>query len=101
MYAHFDFNQKFDLNNLIFKLNSFLDKNIVINNVFRVHNKAHARFDATLREYKYFLTTKKDVFSSDTKYHFRKKLNFDKISLLAWPARTGLVVSQKALYVTQ
>ena len=69
MYAHFDFDQNFDTNGLIFKLNSFLDKNIVINNVFRVHNKAHARFDATLREYKYFLTTKKDVFNSDTKYH--------------------------------
>ena len=44
-----------------------------------VHNKAHARFDASLREYKYFLTTKKDVFNSDTKYHFTKKLNFDQI----------------------
>ena len=80
MYAHFDFDQNFDANDLIFKLNSFLDKNIVINNVIRVHNKAHARFDATLREYKYFLTTKKDVFSSDTKYHFTKKLDFDQIS---------------------
>ena len=79
MYAHFDFNQKFDVNNLIFKLNSFLDKNIVINNISKVHSKAHARFDASLREYKYFLTTKKDVFSSDTKYHFTKKLNFDQI----------------------
>ena len=79
MYAHFDFDQNFDPNGLIFKLNSFLDKNIVINNIFRVHNKAHARFDATLREYKYFLTTKKDVFNSDTKYHFTKKLNFDQI----------------------
>ena len=79
MYAHFDFNQKFDVNNLIFKLNSFLDKNIVINNISKVHSKAHARFDASLREYKYFLTTKKDVFNSDTKYHFTKKLNFDQI----------------------
>ena len=32
MYAHFDFDKNFDINNLIFKLNSFLDKNIVINN---------------------------------------------------------------------
>ena len=79
MYAHFDFDQNFDANDLIFKLNSFLDKNIVINNISKVHSKAHARFDATLREYKYFLTTKKDVFSSDTKYHFTKKLNFDQI----------------------
>ena len=80
MYAHFDFDKNLDVKNLIFKLNSFLNKNIVINNIFRVHNKAHARFDANLREYKYFLTTKKDVFNSDTKYHFTKKLDFDQIS---------------------
>ena len=80
MYAHFDYDQNFHVNNLIFKLNSFLDKNIVINNIFKVHSEAHARFDAILREYKYFLTTKKDVFNSDTKYHFTKKLDFDQIS---------------------
>jgi len=79
MYAHFDFDQNFDANNLIFKLNSFLDKNIVINNITRVHNEAHARFDACLREYKYFLTSKKDVYNSDTKYYFTKKLDFDEI----------------------
>ena len=80
MYAHFDFDQKFDINNLIFKLNSFLDKYIVINNIFRVHDEAHARFDAYLREYKYFLTTKKDVYNSDIKYYFTKKLDFEQIS---------------------
>ena len=80
MYAHFDYDQNFDVNNLTFKLNSFLDKNIVINNIFRVHSEAHARFDAYLREYKYFLTTKKDVYNSDTKYYFTKKLDFEQIS---------------------
>ena len=80
MFAHFDFEQKFDINNLIFKLNSFLDKYIVVNNIFRVNDEAHARFDAFLREYKYFLTFKKDVYNSDTKYYFIKKLDFDQIS---------------------
>ena len=80
MYAHFDFDKNFDVNNLIFKLNSFLDKYIVINNIFRVHDEAHARFDAYLREYKYFLTTKKDVYNSDIKYYFTKKLDFEQIS---------------------
>jgi len=79
MYAHFDFDQNFDANNLIFKLNSFLDKNIVINNIIRVQDKSHARFDANLREYKYFLTSKKDVYNTDTKYYFTKKLDFDEI----------------------
>ena len=80
MYAHFDFDQNFDPENLIFKLNSFLDKNIVINNILKVHNESHARFDAYLREYKYFLTSKKDVYNSHTKYYFTKKLDFNEIS---------------------
>ena len=80
MYAHFDFDKNFDVDNLIFKINSFLDKNIVINNIYRVHDEAHARFDAYLREYKYFLTFKKDVYNSDTKYYFKKKLDFNEIS---------------------
>ena len=80
MYAHFDFDKNFDINNLIFKLNSFLDNNIVINNIIRVHDLAHARFDARLREYKYFLTFKKDVFNTDLKYYFTKKLDFDEMS---------------------
>ena len=80
MYAHFDFDQSFDTHNLIFKLNSFLKSNIVINNIVRVHCEAHARFDAVMREYKYFLTAKKDVYNTDTKYYFTKKLDFEEIS---------------------
>ena len=80
MFAHFDYSANFEVEKLIFKLNSFLGKNIVINNIKRVHKDAHARFDASLREYKYYLTTKKDVYNSDTKYYFTKKLDLDKIN---------------------
>ena len=80
MFAHFDSDLDFEIKNLIFKLNSFLGKNIVIKNIVRVHDDSHARFDASLREYKYYLTTIKDVYNPDTKYYFTKKLDFQRIN---------------------
>tara|TARA_X000001036_G_C20426398_1_gene703304 strand:+ start:49 stop:801 length:753 start_codon:yes stop_codon:yes gene_type:complete len=79
MFAHFDYHSKIDVGSLVFKLNSFLDKNIVIKNILRVSNDAHARFDAISREYKYFITKAKDVYSSHTKYFFSKNLNMKEI----------------------
>lgn len=80
MFAHFDSDPDFEIKNLIFKLNSFLGKNIVIKDIVRVHDDSHARFDASLREYKYYLTTIKDVYNPDTKYYFTKKLDFQRIN---------------------
>ena len=79
MFAHFDYHLEIDTPNFIFKLNSFLDKNIVIKSINRVLNDAHARFDAISREYKYFITQTKDVYNSQTKYFFSKKLNMVEI----------------------
>ena len=79
MFAHFDFDQNFDQNNLIFKLNSFLGKNIVIKDILEVSKNAHARFDAILREYKYYITMVKDVYNFDTKFYFSKELDLKKI----------------------
>ena len=79
MFAHFDFDQNFDNNNLIFKLNSFLGKNIVIKDIREVSKNAHARFDARLRQYRYFITKVKDVYNGDKKFYFSKKLNLNEI----------------------
>lgn len=64
MYAHFDFHQELP-NNIILHLNSFLPKEIKILNIYNVHNKAHARFDAISRTYKYFLSLGKNPFYYD------------------------------------
>ena len=79
MFAHFDYHLVIDIPNLIFKLNSFLGKNIVVKYIHSVSNDAHARFDAISREYKYFITQTKDVYNSQTKYFFSKKLNMNEI----------------------
>ena len=62
--AHFDSNSE-DLNNsdkLIYKLNSFLPKDISVNSIRKVHPDSNARFSAISRTYKYYITRIKDPF---------------------------------------
>ncbi len=69
MIAHFDWiGEDFGETELTKKLNSFLPHDIVINSIHEVSADAHARFSATSRTYKYYLTTDKDIFCGDTKY---------------------------------
>jgi tRNA pseudouridine38-40 synthase len=60
-YAHFDFDIE-DKEDLIQKLNYALPSRIAIHDIIKVHNNAHARFDATEREYTYQIHFYKDVF---------------------------------------
>jgi len=62
--AHFDSNRA-DLadENILFKLNCLLPSDIAVHKIFRVRDDAHARFDATYREYKYYLSRNKDPFT--------------------------------------
>lgn len=80
MFAHFDFDEAIDSKQLIYKLNSFLPKDIVIFTIFKVDEEAHARFDATKRTYEYHIHTKKDAFENDGSYQFHLPLNCDKMN---------------------
>jgi len=62
MYAHFDTLQSFDSSKLVFRLNSFLPKDIAIKDIKKVSSEAHARFDATQRTYEYWVVQEKDPF---------------------------------------
>lgn len=70
MIAHFDADIPFDRDDLKFKLNSFLPKDIAIRDIKSVHPKAHARFDAIQRTYIYKISQSKDPFNQDKAYHF-------------------------------
>lgn len=70
MYAHFDTVMEFDIETILFKLNSYLPMDIVIHNIFRVHEKAHARFDATKRSYEYRIFIGRNPFLLDTTWQF-------------------------------
>lgn len=82
--AHFDS----DTDNLhtdtdfLYRLNCILPFDICIQRIARVHPDAHARFDATRRTYKYYVTTRKDVFG----YQFAERvrnLNIDAMNAAA------------------
>lgn len=67
MAAHFEAEVQ-DVILLTNKLNRILPKDIVVYKIVRVKEDAHARFDATSRLYRYYLTTQKDPFMYPYKY---------------------------------
>ncbi|MEO6347042.1 MAG: tRNA pseudouridine(38-40) synthase TruA [Aquaticitalea sp.] len=80
MFAHFDVEETFDIELIIFKLNCFLPKDISIHSIFEVNFKAHARFNATSRTYQYRIATMKNVFTSDFAYHIFFPLDMEKMN---------------------
>ena len=80
MFAHFDATLDFSTEKLIFNFNSFLPKDIAIHNIFKVDNKAHARFDAISRTYKYIIKIPKNAFSFNNAYYLKSELNVEKMN---------------------
>ena len=63
MFAHFDFDNPLpEKGKLLVSLNRLVGRDIAIHDIIPVHEGAHARFDATNRTYKYFVTFKKTPF---------------------------------------
>ncbi|MBA0883211.1 tRNA pseudouridine(38-40) synthase TruA [Flavobacterium undicola] len=77
MYAHFDFENQFDIPKLVHKLNSYLPKDIVIYAIFPVDSEAHTRFDATKRTYEYHINIFKDAFLQEQSWYFHQNLDVD------------------------
>ena len=74
---NFDFDAPFDTQKLVYKLNSFLPKDIVIYAIFSVADEAHCRFDATKRTYEYHINTFKDAFLQEQSWYLNQKLDVD------------------------
>ncbi len=74
--AHFDYEFELESEQLRYKLNSILPPQIAIQNVCRVHESAHARFDAISRSYEYYITTVKDPFRIDKSYYVKKNTRY-------------------------
>ncbi len=65
---------------LVYKLNSFLPKDISVNDLKEVNVDAHARFDAKKRTYHYHIHQKKNPFFQDTSYYFNQDVDVELIS---------------------
>ena len=57
--AHFDSKADLNVEQTVFRLNAILPNDIVIKSCKRVSEEAHARFDATEREYVYHQSNQK------------------------------------------
>jgi len=75
MFSHFDFEGKIESIDLVYKLNSFLPKDISILDIFEVEAETHARFDALARTYHYKISTSKNVFDFDFAYQVQLPLD--------------------------
>ena len=75
-YFHFDFDSELS-KDLLYNLNAILPDDITIKDLLKVNDNAHCRFDATSREYKYYIYQRKDPFLVDKAFYFPYTLNID------------------------
>ncbi len=80
MFAHFDLDKKLE-QDLVYKLNSYLPKDIAIHDIVLVNDDAHARFDAIERTYNYKIALQKNVFNYDYAFLHQLPLDIDKMNL--------------------
>ena len=73
IFAHFDFQDEINLENLKNRLNAFLNDDVVILSIFEVNEKAHTRFDAIARSYEYQIYLGKNPFLLDSTWQIKTK----------------------------
>ncbi|MDE6299630.1 MAG: tRNA pseudouridine(38-40) synthase TruA [Muribaculaceae bacterium] len=81
MFAHFDLPE--DIQNkekFILSLNRLIGKDIAVHDILRVPEDAHARFDASKRTYKYFVTFDKNCFLYRFCWHSPSLLDKDRMN---------------------
>jgi len=78
---HFDVSNEIqEPEKLVYHLNRFLPGDIAIQKIKKVNNDFHARFSAASRTYKYFISTVKDPFNTETCYQFTIPLDVEKMN---------------------
>ncbi len=77
-YLHFDYNGLVHTH-FIYKINAILPSDIVVRSIVPVMDKAHSRFDAISRQYRYYIYQNKNPFYQDRAYYFPYKLDIDKM----------------------
>ena len=66
--AHFDTSKAIENpESVVYHLNALLPEDIAFGRIYAVADDAHARFDATEREYRYYIQSRKDPFTKATR----------------------------------
>lgn len=81
MVAHFDYEgEPLDTAQVTEKLNRILPQDISVYEIRKVKPDAHARFDATARMYKYYITTRKYPFNRQYRCRIQGELDFERMN---------------------
>ncbi len=81
--AHFDTDNPApseDAEAFCYRLNCVLPHDIAVRRTVRVTDTAHARFDAALREYRYYLLQEKDPFRQETTWQYSVPLDVERMN---------------------
>ena len=80
--GHFDLPDKVRIEaaHLCYKLNAMLPREIAVHEVSEAAEDFHARFDARMREYHYFIHFRKDPFCEKYSYRMRYPLDIEKMN---------------------
>ena len=80
--AHFDTSDEVSINaeQLCYKLNAILPREVAVHEVSATKADFHARFDARSREYHYFIHFRKDPFCEKYSYRMRYPLDMDRMN---------------------
>ena len=75
-FFHFDYVEEINPH-FIYKMNSILQEDIVIKNLYAMPDDSHSRFDAKSREYEYRIHQSKNPFLKDRSYFYPYKLDME------------------------
>ncbi|MFK8038942.1 MAG: tRNA pseudouridine(38-40) synthase TruA [Crocinitomicaceae bacterium] len=76
---HLDFPEIEDQSHFIYKMNHMLPNDIAVHDIARMPEKAHTRFDAVRRTYKYYFHFKKNPFLSDRSLLISDSIDIEKM----------------------
>lgn len=79
-YAHFDFDEIEDTDQLVYKINGLIPRDVAIRRIFAVPDDTNSRFVATHRRYEYRISRYKNPFLLNLSYVSRAELDIDKMN---------------------
>lgn len=82
--AHFDTSRPIaNPADFVYHLNALLPEDIAFGRIYEVENDAHARFDATEREYRYYIEPRKNPFTRATSWQLTTPLDVEAMNRAA------------------
>lgn len=78
--AHFDTEQSVDVEQLVYRVNRILPRDIAVDRIEEVAADKHARFSARARTYYYYIHTKRDPFCRAYSCELHYALDFQKMN---------------------